>query len=181
MLLLILARAGIFKLARAPTREFRPKRDTNFIQPHCHPWRFKRCLKDFALQSSSIVPSCTSRLFFCTMATALGGATCRRAALSERLISRVLSQLTLAATAPVSSPAYSHPHACQVCGLRPLEARRHAASSSQWKSRQSRDRYARQAKVQGLKSRAAWKLIEVCLSCYPATVVLACPQATETP
>ncbi|KAI7773324.1 hypothetical protein LA080_011228 [Diaporthe eres] len=95
------------------------------------------------------------------MATALGGAPCRRVALSERLISRVLSQLTLAATAPASKPGLSNPHACQACRLRPLETRRSASSSSQWKSRQSRDRYARQAKVQGLKSRAAWKLIEM--------------------
>lgn len=100
------------------------------------------------------------------MATALGGAPCRRVALSERLISRVLSQLTLAATAPASKPGLSNPHACQACRLRPLETRRSASSSSQWKSRQSRDRYARQAKVQGLKSRAAWKLIEVRLAAY---------------
>ncbi|KAH8746761.1 FtsJ-like methyltransferase-domain-containing protein, partial [Diaporthe sp. PMI_573] len=51
--------------------------------------------------------------------------------------------------------------ACRTCRLRPLEARRNASSSSQWKSRQSKDRFARQAKVQGMKSRAAWKLMEM--------------------
>lgn len=103
------------------------------------------------------------------MATALGGAPCRRVALSERLISRVLSQLTLAAAAPASNPGLPSPHVCLRCRLGPLETRRNASSSSQWKSRQSKDRYARQAKVQGLKSRAAWKLIEVCLAArrYP--------------
>lgn len=100
------------------------------------------------------------------MATALGAAPCRRVALRERLISRVLSQLTLAATAPASKTTLSHPQACLACRLRPLESRRSASSSSQWKSRQNRDRYARQAKVQGLKSRAAWKLIEVCLAVH---------------
>ncbi|KAI3396275.1 hypothetical protein diail_12357 [Diaporthe ilicicola] len=85
----------------------------------------------------------------------------RRAVLSERLISRVLSQLTLAATAPARKIAPSGPQACQSCRLRPLDVRRNASSSSQWKSRQNRDRFARQAKVQGMKSRAAWKLIEM--------------------
>ncbi|KAH8785016.1 FtsJ-like methyltransferase-domain-containing protein [Diaporthe sp. PMI_573] len=95
------------------------------------------------------------------MATALGGASCRRVALSEQLVSRVLSQLTLGPAAPASSNALSNPHACRTCRLRPLEARRNSSSSSQWKSRQSKDRFARQAKVQGMKSRAAWKLMEM--------------------
>ncbi|KAK2615366.1 hypothetical protein N8I77_002128 [Diaporthe amygdali] len=95
------------------------------------------------------------------MTTALGAVSCRRVALSERLISRVLSQLTLAATTPASKPPLPSPQVCQNCRLKPLESRRNASSSSQWKSRQSKDRYARQAKVQGLKSRAAWKLIEI--------------------
>lgn len=85
-------------------------------------------------------------------------------ALSERLISRVLSHLTLAATAPTSRTAPATAPACQGCRLGSLETWRNASSSSQWKSRQSKDRFARQAKVQGLKSRAAWKLIEVRLA-----------------
>lgn len=36
-----------------------------------------------------------------------------------------------------------------------------SSSSTRWKTRQANDRYAREAKVQGLKSRAAWKLLEV--------------------
>ncbi|KEZ40626.1 21S rRNA (uridine(2791)-2'-O)-methyltransferase [Scedosporium apiospermum] len=36
-----------------------------------------------------------------------------------------------------------------------------SAASSRWKSRQGRDPYAREAKVQGLKSRAAFKLLEM--------------------
>ncbi|KAF2101993.1 FtsJ-domain-containing protein [Rhizodiscina lignyota] len=40
---------------------------------------------------------------------------------------------------------------------------KHASSSSstRWKARQSRDRFAKDAKVQGLKSRAAFKLLEM--------------------
>jgi hypothetical protein len=40
---------------------------------------------------------------------------------------------------------------------------RSSSSSTRWKSRQGRDSYAREAKVQGLKSRAAFKLLEVCI------------------
>lgn len=36
-----------------------------------------------------------------------------------------------------------------------------SSSSTRWKSRQGRDSFAREAKVQGLKSRAAFKLLEV--------------------
>lgn len=39
---------------------------------------------------------------------------------------------------------------------------RNSSSSTRWKSRQGRDSFAREAKVQGLKSRAAFKLLEVC-------------------
>jgi 21S rRNA (uridine2791-2'-O)-methyltransferase len=38
---------------------------------------------------------------------------------------------------------------------------RWASSNARWKQRQSRDAYARDAKVQGLKSRAAFKLLEM--------------------
>ena len=40
---------------------------------------------------------------------------------------------------------------------------RHASSSStnRWQSRQAKDKFAKLAKVQGLKSRAAYKLLEV--------------------
>ena len=51
---------------------------------------------------------------------------------------------------------------------------RFSSSSTRWKSRQGKDSYAREAKVQGLKSRAAFKLLEVRigqLSCYFGAVV----------
>lgn len=38
---------------------------------------------------------------------------------------------------------------------------RHSSSSTRWKERQGRDFFAKAAKVQGLKSRAAFKLLEV--------------------
>ncbi|KAH8709003.1 rRNA methyltransferase 2, mitochondrial [Beauveria bassiana] len=38
---------------------------------------------------------------------------------------------------------------------------RFSSSNSRWKQRQSKDAYAREAKVQGLKSRAAFKLLEM--------------------
>ncbi|PMD25221.1 23S ribosomal RNA methyltransferase [Hyaloscypha hepaticicola] len=38
---------------------------------------------------------------------------------------------------------------------------RSSSSSTRWKSRQGRDSFAREAKVQGLKSRAAFKLLEI--------------------
>jgi 21S rRNA (uridine2791-2'-O)-methyltransferase len=36
-----------------------------------------------------------------------------------------------------------------------------SSSSTRWKSRQGKDAFAREARVQGLKSRAAFKLLEV--------------------
>jgi hypothetical protein len=41
---------------------------------------------------------------------------------------------------------------------------RSSSSSARWKNRQGRDLFAREAKVQGLKSRAAFKLLEVWIS-----------------
>jgi len=45
----------------------------------------------------------------------------------------------------------------------PTHQTRHSASSSsaRWRARQFRDRFTREAKVQGLKSRAAFKLLEI--------------------
>lgn len=40
-------------------------------------------------------------------------------------------------------------------------ARRASSSSTRWKTRQGNDFFAREARVQGLKSRAAFKLLEV--------------------
>ena len=38
-----------------------------------------------------------------------------------------------------------------------------SSSSTRWKSRQGKDWFARAAKVKGLRSRAAFKLLEVCV------------------
>lgn len=43
----------------------------------------------------------------------------------------------------------------------PVCARRASSSSTRWKTRQGNDFFAREARVQGLKSRAAFKLLEV--------------------
>lgn len=51
---------------------------------------------------------------------------------------------------------------CSPCGRANAPRARHASSSStRWKSRQGNDFFAREARVQGLKSRAAFKLLEV--------------------
>ncbi|TQV93887.1 cell division cycle protein [Cordyceps javanica] len=42
-----------------------------------------------------------------------------------------------------------------------VSALRFSSSNSRWKQRQGKDAYAREAKVQGLKSRAAFKLLEM--------------------
>lgn len=41
-----------------------------------------------------------------------------------------------------------------------------SSSSTRWKSRQGKDAFAREAKVKGLKSRAAFKLLEVSCVCF---------------
>lgn len=53
--------------------------------------------------------------------------------------------------------------ACRTCNRPSAKPIRHASSSSstRWKSRQGSDFFAREARVQGLKSRAAFKLLEV--------------------
>lgn len=98
----------------------------------------------------------------------LGGLPPRRA-LSERLLTRALSQPSLSPPTTSTRPLHASPAAapgwtCASCCQRlypPAEARRHSSSSSQWKARQGSDRFAREAKVAGLKSRAAFKLLEV--------------------
>ncbi|CAO2654311.1 Nn.00g110440.m01.CDS01 [Neocucurbitaria sp. VM-36] len=53
--------------------------------------------------------------------------------------------------------------ACRACTRTVAKPIRHASSSSstRWKSRQGNDFFAREARVQGLKSRAAFKLLEL--------------------
>ncbi|KAH7354045.1 hypothetical protein B0T11DRAFT_123222 [Plectosphaerella cucumerina] len=57
--------------------------------------------------------------------------------------------------------AYTRPNA--VVALFNTAPPRPSSSNSRWKARQGNDLYAREARVQGLKSRAAFKLLEVCL------------------
>ncbi|KAG9524649.1 FtsJ-domain-containing protein, partial [Aureobasidium melanogenum] len=61
---------------------------------------------------------------------------------------------------PSSSPAISGPP--RHTHLTPRTSIAHGSSSStRWKTRQTRDHFAREAKVAGLKSRAAFKLLEL--------------------
>lgn len=56
---------------------------------------------------------------------------------------------------------YSASKLLRFCSISPYIWTRDSSSTSRWKQRQGRDAYARDARVQGLKSRAAFKLIEV--------------------
>lgn len=97
------------------------------------------------------------------MSCALGGASSRRA-LSDRFITQALSQLTLDTTATsrrAHAPVRTASWTCPSCQGLPINTKRHNSSNSQWKARQTRDHYARDAKVTGFKSRAAFKLLEV--------------------
>lgn len=49
----------------------------------------------------------------------------------------------------------------------PSSLKRLSSSNSRWKQRQGRDAFARDARVQGLKSRAAFKLLEVHFLDFP--------------
>ena len=49
------------------------------------------------------------------------------------------------------------PCCCRAAGARHSSA----SSSARWRARQSRDVFAKEARVRGLKSRAAFKLLEV--------------------
>ena len=62
-------------------------------------------------------------------------------------------------------PAFTAGRKAQaVCRLEGLifQTRCASSASSRWKSRQGSDPYAREAKLKGMKSRAAFKLSEVC-------------------
>lgn len=88
------------------------------------------------------------------MHAALSRTSCRRA-LGERLM-RVLSPLTANNCCSQTQPSIAS-SSVQL----PIITARHSATNSRWKLRQGKDSYARQAKVKGLKSRAAFKLLEV--------------------
>ncbi|KAH9861776.1 hypothetical protein J1614_011529 [Plenodomus biglobosus] len=84
--------------------------------------------------------------------------------LSRRVFQRLTDSLLLG---PQHRPvaALSLSLQCCHCPLRsrPLatSAQRASSSSTRWKSRQGKDFFAREARVQGLKSRAAFKLLEL--------------------
>ena len=67
------------------------------------------------------------------------------------------SLLSKGSTSSVVGPS-SWPSTFRI-GYSPSQSR--TASSKQWVSRQTTDRFAREAKVQGLKSRAAFKLLQI--------------------
>ncbi|EKG21003.1 Ribosomal RNA methyltransferase RrmJ/FtsJ [Macrophomina phaseolina MS6] len=78
---------------------------------------------------------------------------------------RTFSQCALTCRTAIASPppvAAVHRHDSRPTTSIPTRGSARAASSStRWKSRQGRDRYAKEAKVRGLKSRAAFKLLEM--------------------
>ncbi|KAF2877893.1 FtsJ-like methyltransferase-domain-containing protein [Massariosphaeria phaeospora] len=84
--------------------------------------------------------------------------------LSRRIL-RHLTDSALRGSTIQSAAPFCYAFRCNTCAPcnRPVVGQsRHASSSStQWKSRQGKDFYAREAKVQGLKSRAAFKLLEL--------------------
>ncbi|KAH8634696.1 hypothetical protein IG631_10096 [Alternaria alternata] len=84
--------------------------------------------------------------------------------LSRRLFRQLTDSLLLESTCrPVASACFA-----STCATRDFRqprnvpsSRRSSSSSTKWKSRQGRDFFSKEAKVQGLKSRAAFKLLEV--------------------
>jgi 21S rRNA (uridine2791-2'-O)-methyltransferase len=84
--------------------------------------------------------------------------------LSRRIFRELTDQCLL-------GPSYKHTtvsyiaaqcRSCRSCSRSLSTSARFASSSStRWKSRQGKDFFAREARVQGLKSRAAFKLLEV--------------------
>jgi hypothetical protein len=96
--------------------------------------------------------------------TSTAAATARHdsAMLSRRLFRQLTdSALLEPGLAPVLS--FCVAARCAVCCPAPRNAAsvRHSSSSTRWKSRQGSDFFAKEARVQGLKSRAAFKLLEV--------------------
>jgi 21S rRNA (uridine2791-2'-O)-methyltransferase len=76
----------------------------------------------------------------------------------RRLIqnTKALTLLPTIGASPAATPALPHIY------LTPRTSIAHGSSSStRWKSRQTKDHFAREAKVAGLKSRAAYKLLEL--------------------
>lgn len=82
----------------------------------------------------------------------------------SRRIFRQLTDSVLSESGTVTRPLCLAASCTSNCTRNQLNAprARHASSSStRWKTRQGNDFFAREARVQGLKSRAAFKLLEV--------------------
>ncbi|XP_014555904.1 hypothetical protein COCVIDRAFT_27322 [Bipolaris victoriae FI3] len=84
--------------------------------------------------------------------------------LSRRLFRQITDSLLLGSRVyPEATVCFAS--ACSTCSSRThifAQSIRHSSSSStRWKSRQGRDFFAKEARVQGLKSRAAFKLLEL--------------------
>ncbi|ERT01873.1 hypothetical protein HMPREF1624_00167 [Sporothrix schenckii ATCC 58251] len=82
-------------------------------------------------------------------------------AISDMSTTSIFATTTTAVTAGSTRKAVSR--VWQRCSCRPFSATTAApaASNTRWKARQGKDQYAREAKVRGLKSRAAFKLLEM--------------------
>ena len=84
------------------------------------------------------------------------------------------------AAVPVFTSSRAYATTIVIRGLTPWITSVRHASSSRWQARQSRDRFAREAKVQGLKSRAAFKLLQArsSMSAWPR-IRLTCVQLNQ--
>jgi len=83
----------------------------------------------------------------CTPSCRLALATLSKSHLRPQLTASLLS-----CPSRIHTPLFPHQHQSQS---------RPSSSNSRWKARQGTDIFAREAKVQGLKSRAAFKLLEI--------------------
>ena len=107
-------------------------------------------------RSLSITASCTSVPNVC-------GAANFNNMLSRRIFRELTDSILLGPgyrSAIASCEATRWPTRC-ACDRRIGHPIRSSSSSTRWKSRQGKDFFAREARVQGLKSRAAFKLLEV--------------------
>ncbi|KAH6074983.1 hypothetical protein HBI67_022360 [Parastagonospora nodorum] len=82
--------------------------------------------------------------------------------LSRRIFRELTDRVLLGGSYRVTA-ASCVANQCRQCRRPDVPPARHASSSSstRWKSRQGKDFFAREARVQGLKSRAAFKLLEL--------------------
>lgn len=85
----------------------------------------------------------------------------RSAGASRAILTTSIAITTTTATAAPIWPTV--PRVCGQCKQRPFSATATAPAggNTRWKARQGKDQYAREAKVRGLKSRAAFKLLEM--------------------